>query len=156
MRKVIFRDWQFEVDSELTRKTYEKALGGNSEGCSCNHCRNYRQQKESVFPKEIKSLFDNLGIDYRKESEAYETHRLENGLYNYGGWFHFAGKIVDGENCEKLIDENHYRNELVEINKDFSIGFTNGNDLSFFDKEVELVQVEFEASIPWLIENIEE
>lgn len=132
MREVVFRNWKFEVDSELTRKTYEKELKGSSDDCVCEYCENYRLQRENVFPQEAKVLFEDLGIDYRKEVEVSEYGDIEKGLPKYIGWFHFVGRIVDGEDCKKLFDENHWKINLVEINDNFKIGFTKDNSLSFF------------------------
>ncbi len=150
MHKVKFRDWEFEVDSELTRKTYAKEISGFSEGCACKFCENYRRQKDSIFPEEIITLFDNLGIDYRKESEVYQTHKLENGLQNYGGWFHFAGAFISGKECKS---EGSNTFEMTLINENFSVSFSKDKSLSFFEKNIPLVQVEFEANIPWIIES---
>ena len=149
--KVASREWIFQVDSNLTRQTHANAETGSSEGCPCGQCKNYRNQKETVFPDEILHLFSNLGIDHLKECEVYEIERLDNGLHRYGGWFHFAGRIKAGNDCKKQIAENSWLVDLSQINDSFKIGFTSGNDLSFFDRETPLVQVEFETNVRWVI-----
>ncbi len=60
MREIVFRNWKFEVDSELTRKSYEMKLKGSADDCICEYCKNFREQRESVFPREIKTLFNKL------------------------------------------------------------------------------------------------
>lgn len=161
MRKVKFRDWEFEVESDLTRKTYTKAISGFSEGCDCNYCLNYYPQKDKIFPEEIKSLFEDLGIDYHKESECISSFSISefsnveeylNGLHGYSGWFHFAGSIISG----KDLDSNQNIFDTTLITDKFSIGFRQKRDLSFFESDVPLVQVEFAVEIPWIIGEVTE
>jgi hypothetical protein len=151
MRRVSFRGWEFEVDTELTSKTYGKAKEGNSDACDCGDCKNYRAQKSAAFPAEVLEFFAVVGIDYRKESEAYTTHQLENGLYHYSGWFHFAGNVLK-RGSRQAIDPD---TEITTLSENFRIWFRRGGDLSFFDKGTELVQVEFETHLPWIIEESE-
>lgn len=162
MRKVKFRDWEFEVDSELTRKTYAKVIGAFSEGCDCKYCLNYQPQKDEIFPEEIESLFENLGIDYHKESECLNyfdasefsnTDEYINRLHGYGGWFHFAGNILLGKEC---LNRNSNTYQLTQITENFSIGFRKDKALNFFEDDIPLIQVEFEAKIPWIIGEISE
>lgn len=109
------------------------------------------------FPEEIKSLFENLGIDYHKESECLSNFDVSessnfdeyvNKLHGYGGWFHFAGNILSGREC---LDKNSNTYEVTQIAENFSIGFRKSKDLNFFESNIPLVQVEFEAKIPWII-----
>ena len=160
-RKVKFRTWEFEVNSELTRATYAKVSGGFSEGWDCNYCLNYYAQKDKIFPEEIKSLFENVGIDYHKESECISSFSISefsdveeylNKLHGYGGWFHFAGNIVSGKN----LDSNQNIYDITPITDKFSIGFREKNDLSFFESGISLVQVEFAVEIPWIIGEVTE
>lgn len=159
MRKVKFRDWEFEVDTVLTRRTYAKVQNGFSEGCDCNYCLNYYPQKDNIFPKEIKNLFEDLGIDYHKESECISSFDISefsasdkylDKLYGYGGWFHFSGKIVYG----KELNENLKIYDTTLITDKFSIGFRKEKSLNFFESDVPLVQVEFAVEIPWIIGKV--
>ena len=162
MHRVQFRDWEFEVDSELTKRIYAKVIGGFSEGCDCKYCLNYLPQNDRIFPEEINFFFENLGIDYHKESEClsyFDDSEFSNTnaylyeLHDYGGWFHFAGNIRSGREC---LDRNSNTYKLTPITENFSIGFRRGKDLNFFEDNIPLVQVEFEAKIPWIIGEIVE
>jgi hypothetical protein len=149
---VTFRDWQFEVDRELTAATYDKVSKSGAESCGCNDCKNYITYRDKVFPDDIKALFNDLGIDYRKEVEATHYSVLDNGLHNTGGWFHFKGRIVRGKDY-RIPTGNGFSIDLTKTSDNFSIGFAEGNDLTYFTDKNGLVQVEFMTNIPWVIDK---
>jgi len=151
---VKYRDWEFEVDFLLTQQAYLNFAVGGADSCICSDCKNYSAYRDNVFPEEIKELFCALGVDFRKEVEIWAMQKLENGLHEISGWFHFKGKIISGINCRKPLETgNGYAVNLTPINENFEIGFTSGNDLTFFDNKKELVQVEFVTAIPWVIDK---
>lgn len=94
MKTIKFKNWELTVDRELTKTTFEKVKIGNADSCVCNECKNYSNYRENVFPEEIKNLFLENGIDYRKESEVTRYFKQENGLHFYGGWFPFKGECI--------------------------------------------------------------
>lgn len=151
MEVVQFKNWKFEVDKTLTLETYTGVTNSGSTSCGCNDCKNYIANRESVFPEEVKDLFLNLGIDYNKEVEICSWQILPNGLHHIAGWFHFKGKIIEGKNRKKDIEKSGFYIGLTEIGNDFSIGFCEQSSLTFFKDKSELIQVEFEAHIPWVI-----
>jgi hypothetical protein len=151
---VKYRDWEFKVDRELTRQTYNSISTSGAESCVCNDCKNYVVYRDNVFPEEIKGLFNDLGIDYKKEVEITSYETLPNGLHHIGGWFHFKGKLVNGKNYRIPMPDNAgYTFDLTEIKDDFSIGFAPGNDLTYFEDKADLIQVEFMTFIPWVIDK---
>lgn len=87
LTKVKYRDWEFEVDREMTQKTYGSVLLSGSERCACNDCKNYISYRDKVFSDEIKQLFEAFGIDYKKEVEITSFETLPDGLLHIGGWF---------------------------------------------------------------------
>ena len=133
MEVIRFKNWKFEVDKALTLETYSHVSKGGAESCLCNDCINYIQNREKVFPEEVKSLFSNLGIDYNKEVEILSYQILSNGLHHIAGWFHFKGKLIEGENCKKDIENEVSQIELTAIDNNFSIGFCEQNSLTFFE-----------------------
>lgn len=148
-----YRHWELTVDKELTEHTYNEMPFGSAEGCACNDCKNFINFKEYAYPDEVKDLFAKLGIDYHKESEVSHMTRLQNGLHYYSGWFHFKGSFK-GKDCTlPLPGGNGYTLELTPITERFSIGFRTGNALTFFRDRENLVQVEFDAIIPWTIDK---
>ena len=70
---VNFREWIFEVDYKKTEQTYKSVSVGSSENCDCGYCVNFFKQRSTIYPNEVKDLFNNLGIDYTKEAEIYEN-----------------------------------------------------------------------------------
>jgi len=153
---VKFRDWTFEVDKEENEKTYQDVSRSGAENCGCNGCENYITYRDNVFPKEIIDLFGNLGVDYRKEVEVTDWETLPNGFHHIGGWFHFKGRVVTGKIYLVPVPSGGHTFDLTPITENFSIGFGAGNNLTFFKSESDLVQVEFETNIPWIIDKTPE
>jgi hypothetical protein len=145
-----YRDWEFEVDTLVTRRTYERILESGAESCTCGDCRNYVASRDNVFPEEILRLFEDMGIDYRKEVEIITWEVLSNGRHQISGWFHFAGRVLKGKDYRIPLPGGGFTYELTKINDNFEIGFAEGSDLTFFDKEYNLVQVQFMTSIDWI------
>lgn len=149
--RIIFREWELVVDKELTKQTYDNTSCGSAEGCTCDPCQNFIDNRHSLYPDEIKQLLSDLGIDYKKEPEVSYYGRLENGLHLYAGWFHFKGRFI-GQDCTDpegagFIIRYH------DINDCFGIGFREAFDLSFFDGREGLVQIDFDAKIPWTLDQ---
>jgi hypothetical protein len=150
---VKFQDWTFAVDKALTEQTYNSILGSGADTCDCNNCKNYVACRDKVFPLQIIDLFTDLGIDFRKEVEIVTWQSLPNWLQHIGGWFHFAGEVLDGKDYRVPLPLGGHTFDLTRITDNFSIGFAEGNDLTFFPDKTDLVQVEFETIIPWVIDK---
>jgi hypothetical protein len=149
--KVSFMDWSFEVDRILTATTYGSILNSGADTCGCNDCKNYVAYRDKVFPTIILKLFQELGIDYKKEVEISTYEILPNGFHHICGWFHFKGKLLTGTESRTNLTGTGYTLQLMKIERDFSIGFLAASNLSFFDDKTGLVQVEFDTAIPWII-----
>tara|TARA_Y100000310_G_C20291529_1_gene627440 strand:- start:45 stop:530 length:486 start_codon:yes stop_codon:yes gene_type:complete len=147
-----FKDWNFSVDKQTTSETYERIETPGAEACGCDNCLNFAAQRTNIYPTEIKELFSELGINWMKETEVSHYARTASEQHYYGGWFHFKGNF-EGTNCEVPTgnDGNGYTLELTPISGNFSIGFRYGNALTAFSDTNELVQIEFECKIPWVL-----
>ena len=150
---VKYLDWIFEVDKTLTEKTYKNIPQSGADICICNDCKNYVAYRDKVFPDEIMQLLKELGLDFRKEVEVTSYETLPNGLHHIGGWFHFKGELLAGQDCSTPLPSGGYNLNLTNIDGDFSIGFFRSSSLTFFEKTEGLIQVEFETSIPWVIDK---
>ncbi len=153
MEIVKFKNWKFGVDKALTIGNYSNIIAGGAESCLCSDCKNYIQNRENVFPEEVKTLFLNLGVDYNKEVEILSYQILPNGFHHIAGWFHFKGKIINGKDCKKDIENGSFQIELTHIDNNFSIGFCEQDSLTFFKNKDGLIQIEFETYIPWVIDK---
>jgi hypothetical protein len=145
MKTIKFREWELLVDKESTELTYEKIDGGISDGCPCNDCRNFVDNRKNIFPEEVKILFTELGIDYNKECENMHYEKLKNGFHSYHFWFHFKGKIVNQNNENASI--------TYSINNNLIMSFGKIQFPTFFENTENLTQLEFYAEIPWIIEK---
>lgn len=152
MKKVHFKNWELTVDYNITKRTYEKTAFGGSDICECNYCKNFADNKDNIYPDEIKLLFADLGIDYKKECEVWHYYNDELGYHCYSGWFHFKGSFQD-KNHVSQTNKIFPIIDLTPINKNFSIGFSNNNQLTFFEDKELLVQVEFSAKTKWTIDK---
>ncbi|GAB2685887.1 hypothetical protein GCM10027037_04410 [Mucilaginibacter koreensis] len=142
-----YREWTFEVDPETTSLLYQNVAASGTEECACGNCKYFLSIKSDVYPLEIKDLFVKLGIDITKEYEVCDLGDQAT-TYVYSGWFHFVGRILDGN--DDTIQENAGRFNYKKVNGVFDIGFTTKISASFFDNnEYPLVQVEFLTTVPY-------
>ncbi len=149
---IIFKEWELVVDRQQTILTYDKVAIGGPESCGCNDCKNFINNRETIYPDEVKKLFINLGVDYKKECEVCHYCQQDDGLHYYGGWFHFKGKFK-GKDCTVPTGSGGFTFDLTPINDTFSMGFRYDNALTFFSNKENLVQIEFDAKTPWKTEK---
>ncbi|MFK7900067.1 MAG: hypothetical protein AB8B61_04850 [Cyclobacteriaceae bacterium] len=147
-----YKDWSFEVDKELTHNEYSRIDNPSAESCGCGNCLNYIAFRKKVFPDEIGDLFEKLGIDQNKEIEISHMAKLENGLHYYCGWFHFVGNF-NGKDCSIPLPNGGFTLNFHHITDSFGIGFTKAKTMSVFKTDQDLVQVEFDCKIPWVIDK---
>jgi hypothetical protein len=96
-------DQTIRYDRDATQCVYAGLEQGNAEKCGCIDCQNFAAQRDSVYPESFKRLLDQLGIDLSKEGEVYAMGPNEAGKISYGGWFYFAGELIEaGENNTNL------------------------------------------------------
>jgi hypothetical protein len=151
MKEIRIKDWLLKVNVEQTARIYAQ-LPTFTESCGCLYCRNYTEVA-THFSMELHSFFQSLGIDPTKCSgEIMEFCRLENGMHLYGGWYHLVGEIMDGPDC-MVPPGNWGKINLIKIDT-FEMGFTNKLQLvsSHFPESV--VQLEFQAEIPWVLADL--
>ena len=140
-------------DHDATRAAYAAIPVGGPEECGCIHCLNFATQRSKVYPAIVLGLFEKLGIQSNREAEIYHMARLETGKHFYGGWFHFVGSILSGADAAKQIAENSWQPDLESQSEFFSLGFSARADLVRDPfKGLPLVQFEFTAKIPWVID----
>jgi hypothetical protein len=133
-------------DREATAALYRETIRvPGSQSCGCVYCRNFAVQKERVFPAEFLRFLGELGIDTAREWEVYEVDFEANNpqkLVMYGGWFVFAGRILEGVE-DPPEGEDGFKFWVVT-------SFPKGTLL----KEMQLCAVQFLTRIPWVLEEI--
>ncbi len=145
--RITYRGWVLDADVDATRAAYASEPTGDAEKCGCSYCVNFAAARDRVYPEEVRELFARLGVDFRKEGEAAQTHRSDDGLHHYMGWIHFIGSVVSGP----------AEADLAEITPTFSLGLSNkgsGPRLESF-RGRPVVEVYFDASIPWACDRPE-
>jgi hypothetical protein len=161
MKEIKCKRWEFYADVEATCEAYSVIKRGGAEECECSPCQNFVVARDRAYPQEVQELFEQLGIDYRKEIEVYHICRTEIGKHLYGGWLHFIGDFKLGERFTVItaVDANTeaYTFAFEEIDRKFQISFTENSGLYWneFNGD-QLIQVEFRVEIPWMIEEIDE
>lgn len=142
---VHFHEWELIVDKQSTINAYAEVEYGGSRSCSCGDCAEYTRRIDSIFPGNVKQLFESLGIDYRKDAEV--THIISDDNDNYcSGWFHFIGEFK-GKSCAMPMRDKAHSLLLTEVSENFNIGFHKSGSLALFQTTYPLVQVEFSTVI---------
>jgi hypothetical protein len=145
MQRTVAR-WLIEHDPEATRRCYAQLPVGT--GCGCNQCRNFDAAVEKAFPSEFRSLTDALGVDVAKPAELCHWFRESSGLYLTGGWFHFIGSILAGEDVMQVSDgTGTFRFEQLVPGFEFGFGAKLGCVGEPF-RGHQLVQLEFQTRVP--------
>ncbi|MBX2965654.1 MAG: hypothetical protein KF845_05870 [Cyclobacteriaceae bacterium] len=151
-----YKNWKLIVDREATIATYQK-MTSQPEGCTCTPCENYLDNREQVYPNEVKKLFNRLGIDYRKESEVFESGRSGNGQYWYGGYFFFIGRFYRVRKRDKKHRTKMSKlvREMAVVTRTFSIDFSKKPDspmvTELFEDTTGFIEVGVSFQIPWTI-----
>jgi hypothetical protein len=159
MEQIRFGRWQLACYSQATRAAYavlapDTALMEYWDRNFLNFLR--ARERGLVYPEVIIQLFEQLGIDYRRESVISHLGRFDSGLHIYDGWFHFVGSIVSGRDAQVPVGPKAWNLDPEQITSTFELGFTARIELleplepSF--KGHPVVQLIFSAlGVPWLI-----
>lgn len=139
-----FRDWTFEINQKLTQCIYTNILCGKSGAAKESIYQSYLTNREKHFPTEIIELFEELGIDFKKEHRI--NHKiLDNGHVCFDGNFQFIGNLIKGNSCKIELSKDYTLFELVPITENFSMGF-HQDEAPFFNQHI--IHVEFSLTIP--------
>lgn len=149
-----FNQYVIDIDIDKTRRFYQTAEN-IAYGCNCSGCRNF-EKAVSYLPQEIIEIFDKMGIDMKKVREAYVNCKNSDGKLFYAGFYHICGKLLSGSSpwketsqMSKELDDK----ELFKINENFQIAFQEEVDLLEENFPLPVIQLEFFANIPWVLEE---
>jgi len=153
MKSLEYGRWVISSDVDATKMAYQGLASGSPEVCGCEPCLNFAAQRNEIYPPATLALFESLGIQSNREAEIYHMGRVESGRHLYGGWFHLVGSIISGSDAAKQGSENIWQPDLEGQSENFSLGFTS---LAHLVREpfkgLNLLQLEFTAHIPWILE----
>lgn len=134
-------------DREATLALYRQTIiVPGADRCNCIGCKNFAVQREKVFPEEFLRFLNELGVDPLKEWEAFDYNfdlKEPRKHVLYGGWFLFAGKLVEG-----------FDKRPGSAQKDFAYWFTTSFPTGALPEGLKLCAIEFLAQIPWVLPQI--
>jgi hypothetical protein len=129
--------------------------------CGCEGCRNLVLLRDGLYPGDVLALLEELGVDPRKEAEAYHTARLGPNRHLYSWCLHAVGRLVDGDDCQVEVSRTPtsvvHRTELTPVAIDFKLGFS--TNLAFLPESflrLPVVQIECSAVLPWVLPGVPE
>lgn len=134
-----FNYHKVEIDVEKTKAFYENAEYITSH-CQCSGCRNF-EKAANLISEKATSIFNDMGIDMQKACEVYGITENNNNTLYYGGFYHLCGKLISSEQSNNRIDDN------------FEFIFTDEIDLLEDNFPEPVIQLEFYATVPWLLEE---
>ncbi len=149
-----FGPYQLAIDTEKTRQFYQHALPV-SKGCSCDGCLNF-EQAVPLLPPSVRSFFSGLGIEMQNVCECYVNRKTPGGALLYGGFYHLCGTLLAGESAwtHTSAHTSHWDNDAAfSITPDFHVSFQTELALLEPDFPLPAVQLEFSASIPWVLHH---
>jgi hypothetical protein len=137
-------NWLLEVDVEKTREFYNKG----TEMCNCLYCNNFVEACKH-WDASVASIFNSTGINPAMPGHLSVYSTMEDGKHDYIGNYHLVGTVLEGELC---TTSNWKDTNTVQI-KNFTFGFS--TELDFVPKgfPTPVLQLEFVANIPWVLEN---
>jgi hypothetical protein len=154
MKIIRIGQWEVEYDKIKTMNVYNKCNPLLS-GCNCISCQNFYNASKS-FENEIKTFFEQFGIDIAKPAEIYDNGVYKSGKILYGGFYHIIGKIKNGSDIwvkNGSKKETYLQNDMYKINNDFEIGFTFQTEMvnEYFPENI--FQMEISLWVPWVMED---
>ncbi len=134
-------------DREATVALYQQTIViPGADQCKCVPCKNFGAQRGKLFPEEFLLILEELGVDPLKEWEAFDYNfdpKTPRKNLLYGGWFLFAGEVVEGLDKRPGADQ-----------KQFAYWFTSSFPVGTLPTGLKLCAIEFLAEIPWVLPEI--
>ena len=107
------------INKELTQTLYkELPLLSDKGHCGCSDCRNYVKACETL--DEQVRIFDQFGVDPRREGEIWHVYENDDGVHYYDGFYHFVGEIVGIDELD-WIGVGNFKFGLTNASKDSAL-----------------------------------
>ena len=134
---------RIEYDRSATAEAYRRMPKGGAESCGCEPCQNWVLTRQRLMPSAFVSLLDRFGVSPDRDAEVYHNCRLDSGLHDYGGWYHFVGRMSGATSW--------IRNFEGAALEPFEIRLRDQHDIvSDAFAGCSIVQLDFHAIVPWL------
>jgi hypothetical protein len=141
MTEMTIGDQTVRYDRDATAAVYGTIEHGDAEKCGCIFCKNFAVQRDIAYPASFRALLEQLGIDPKKEGEAFEYGPVAEGCHLYGGWFYFVGEMVTaGE-----------RTSNATKSREFAFWFTATFPGAAAFGSGPLLAIEFATHVKWLL-----
>lgn len=147
MEIVKYRDWVLEVDRPENEALYKEVETPGTQSCACEDCQYFESIADELYPDDVKQLFEQLGIDIKKNFDVSSFGGGQMGNA-FNGQFHFKGGLIEGPDCYQLTEFGGYQLNLLPVSDNFKIGFTKTTSPSFFNSEADIIKIEFMAWVP--------
>ena len=151
-----FKNFSVEIDAEATRRAYE-GLPRTDERCSCDGCQNFPLAIGKALSEEGRRLFESMGVDPAKATEAYVNLARDEGTIFYGAWYHLFGRIErKAETVPDVTAPEWGRDVERDVGDNASILFS---DKRFdpredpFRVDANVVQMDLYADVPWVMDG---
>jgi len=140
MEKKSFSFWQVEHDPQITRALYAAGIE-QAQLCECSPCRNFRSLGTDAFHPTVRTMLLALGIDPAQPAEVHQAGPSRYGRIQYGGFFHFVGRVLSGDREHLAETDGGFRYFVHEAAQLVPKAFT-GHPV---------IQLEFVVSLPWVL-----
>jgi hypothetical protein len=134
-------------DREATVALYHQIiLIPGADQCKCIPCKNFAAQRGKLFADEFNLFLNELGIDPLKEWEAFDYNfdpKTPRKNLLYGGWFLFAGELVEGLDQRPEPEQKH-----------IAYWFTTSFPTGTLPTHLKLCVTEFLVELPWVLPEI--
>ena len=151
-----FKNFSVEIDADATRQAYE-GLRRVDEKCSCDGCQNFPLAIGKALSEEGRRLFESMGVDPAKATEAYVNLARDEGTIFYGAWYHLFGRIE--RRAETVPDVT-----AAVWGKDVERDVGDNASILFSDKrfdpredpfrvDANVVQMDLYADVPWVMDG---
>lgn len=144
LQKIRIEKWLIEIDIDRTREFYNKDM----EFCNCLYCKNYLDATK-FFKPTVNDVFEKFGINPVKPAHLSQFPSEIKSRHLYLGHYYFVGRVLEGELCS---NSNYTRLNTIEI-ENFIYGFS--EELEFLPEGLPdpVLQISFEANIPWVLKE---
>ena len=166
-----FHEWVFDVDVPGTRRGYTENAKAHKElaakhreemeeapelkSATCQRCLHYETAKKRgmVFPHQVSTLFENLGMTPLRESELLcDAREPVSGRFYYLAFYGFLGRMLEGRDAQKPRPGGWDPGYFEDLTADFSIGFTNDPFAGGpFDHNAPQVEAQVAVWLDWLL-----